>query len=386
MIVAQMLRLFRERGCEVEIVSDDPGDRDRYDARVLPPPVPIWPVRGKIPLVPLTLGAALTLAAPAHAAASVFGGADLCVSAGGGYLYEDGSATSRINLVRRLAMIRAARHSHTPVVLFSQSIGPFAARAAVRLAGHELRKADLVIARDQQSLEACRRMGVQRPLLRDDVALSIVPVNGEDWPMPLGQRVLGVTVLGELPGVGSSKWHRYRRALRDGIVDAVRASGHAVAVISHVTAHGGDTDEPVSRDLVADLRAAGCTAEFVDLGTSSDETVSGFYGQLDVLVASRLHSGILALCAGVPVIGIGYLPKTRGVLSRLRLEHRVIDVSRLSAAALAGQLAAVLEDLPAARAEVTAGVGPARVSAVRAVDDSLAVLGMQTPSPVSVVG
>ena len=79
-----------------------------------------------------------------------------------------------------------------------------------------------------------------------------------------------------------------------------------VAVISQVSAHAGDDAWPRVQRLCASLvRAGGLQARFVDLGEGrADEEVSAFDGRLDLVVASRLHSGILALCAGTPIVAL----------------------------------------------------------------------------------
>ncbi|MFA6393955.1 MAG: polysaccharide pyruvyl transferase family protein [Patescibacteria group bacterium] len=56
----------------------------------------------------------------------------------------------------------------------------------------------------------------------------------------------------------------------------------------------------------------------------------GLYGRMDYFVATRLHSAIFALLSGVPVMAIGYEPKTAGVFKDLDLNRFVLDIRNFS--------------------------------------------------------
>ena len=175
MIVNQMIRLFQERGCTVRLMSDDPDDDFRETVQWVPPLVHTWPGDpSRVSRARMLGQIALRWARPPSRHES-FRWADLCVSAGGGYLYDDGTPASRLNIVLRLLPLRAARRAGLPLVLFSQSIGPFSSALFGRLVGRELRRATLVIAREQLSFDACRRLGVARLELCDDVAFVLRP-------------------------------------------------------------------------------------------------------------------------------------------------------------------------------------------------------------------
>jgi polysaccharide pyruvyl transferase WcaK-like protein len=54
------------------------------------------------------------------------------------------------------------------------------------------------------------------------------------------------------------------------------------------------------------------------------------YREMDLFIASRLHSGIFALCENVPTVFIGYLSKTVGLLQALGLENWGIELAELT--------------------------------------------------------
>jgi colanic acid/amylovoran biosynthesis protein len=366
MIVSQMVRLFRERGCEVKVMSDDPGDRNRYGVERLQPLAPIWPAEdggpSKAAIAGRVLGDFLRPGGREH-----FEWADVCVSAGGGYLYDDGGRTSRLNIARRLLPLRAARRQGVPVVLFSQSIGPFASRAWRSVVARELRRSQAVIVREELSEQVCREMGVV-PKVCDDIAFALEPGEPPAAASEVSAKTVGITVMSALPGVDGAGHRRYVEALGTGLAAALRESGRSIAVISQVSAHSGDDDAAIGRELAAGLAASGIDSRFVDLGVATDEELSAFYGRLELVVASRLHSGILALCAGTPIIGLSYLPKTDGVLSRVGLEQWVLPAAHLDAGALAKAVTAALVQEGQLREQIRARLAAVRDSARNAID------------------
>jgi colanic acid/amylovoran biosynthesis protein len=79
-------------------------------------------------------------------------------------------------------------------------------------------------------------------------------------------------------------------------------------------------------------------------------------GTFDLVVATRLHAGILALTAGVPVFPIAYEFKTDELYERLGLGRWVQQLATLEASSAASALDAFLESLPASRADLFARV------------------------------
>jgi colanic acid/amylovoran biosynthesis protein len=366
MIVSAMLRLFHERGAHVRLVSDDPRDAGRYDVPVLAPLVRAWP--GEAPSR-ARLGAAALRAQLAPAVPDDrYEWADLCVSAGGGYLYEDGSRGSRLNLLLRLAPLRAARRAGVPVVLFSQSIGPFRGRTWAALAARELRSSRLVIAREAASLEVAQRLGSRRAELCDDAAFAYWPTELPAFPV---RDAVGVTVMPWVPGFTPRQYARYRDELRRGLVEALRGRHLRARVLSQVDAHEKDSDVGVVAELAGQLGAAGVDSDAVDLGDDWDGAARQLFGGLLAVVGSRLHSALAAICAGVPAVALAYRPKTGGIYARLGLEELVLPMGSFSADELAFRLRFALEEREGLSRLVGERVAVARASAERAADLTL---------------
>jgi polysaccharide pyruvyl transferase WcaK-like protein len=65
-----------------------------------------------------------------------------------------------------------------------------------------------------------------------------------------------------------------------------------------------------------------------------------------------MHSQIFAISQGVPVVAIGYLAKTRGMLQMLGLERWYVHISKANGGGLAQLLAALWDERAQVRAHL----------------------------------
>ena len=377
LIVDSMTDLFAARGCEVRISSDDPSDCGYYEAPVVPSPIPIGLESARSSWRETGEGVLRSTLTPKQRA--LLSWADICVSAGGGYLYDDGGRHSRINLVRRLAILAAARRAGRPVVLFSQSVGPFAGRTWRAMTAAELRKVDLVIARELQSYHLCLQMGLRRVELCDDAAFAVARLGRKASDQ--ARRGLAVTVMETLPRTVRRAVHMYRTAVVDGIAQAVKARGDMpVTVVSQVDVHSADSDLSTAASVADDLRRKAVDAHFADLRQMSDNELAGFYGGFQVVLATRLHSAIAALCARTPAVAIAYLPKTTDVYSRVGLPQLVIEPRELNSTVVSQRLIEAIDALPRLVRTLEIRLPQLQRSAGRAADLTLSVPGTRQGS------
>lgn len=383
-IVEAMVRGFYSRGCSLCIVSDDPGDAGAYSAAVIQEPLGVWGRVGRP--VPRAIAESARIAEQQlriQAYTRRMRAADVVVSVGGGYLYDDGSIGAKRNLARRLHYLTLAARSGRPCVLFSQSVGPFAGPASRRLTGAVVRRMSAVAVREEISLEECRQMGAESAHLCDDVVFA------EGWSRTSGRgeaiarrlwtaegAPLAVTVLDWKFG-GDKDWQgrqeRYLAAVAAVLRSQARRTGRRVAVVSQVVAHDGDRDDAVGRQLVQ--RVGASLATEVSLAELSTDDIVDFYRHCELLIASRMHSAIFALIAGTPTIALAYLPKSTGIMQRLGQGSLVLPMAELQMGDLEVAVAGVLADRRTAHLKVVAAVERARASAQACFDLSLAVIG-----------
>jgi colanic acid/amylovoran biosynthesis protein len=265
-----------------------------------------------------------------------YGGADLMVSTGGTYL------SARYWLKPRILELQLALLLRRPLVLFTQSLGPFRRRhrATVR---RILGRAELVLLRDVRSLEHLRDLGVPEPRVR----LSPDAAFGIAFPDPNGRpkraqhssrpRVaISVRELTYFTAGDRTSERRYRRSMAAAVEHLVRGAGAEVTFVS--TCQGvpeyWTDDSTVAEEIVALLPEDVRRRVRVDRDFHTPGELTDLLRGFDVAIATRMHMAILALRAGVPVLGIAYEFKTRELFEELGLGEFVQDIEHVDAASL----------------------------------------------------
>lgn len=276
--------------------------------------------------------------------------ADLIVSTGGTYLVENYDMTSS------LAQLALAAQSKAPVVMFTQSLGPFAGannRARLR---HILPQIDLILLRDAKSLGYLKELGVPLPQAR------IVPDAAFALADPARIETAKHRSLAAAPHVaisvrywahfhGDRGQNGYFEAIRDAATWLVRDKGADVTFLS--------TCQGVPEYWIDDSRAA---AEIVaslpdDVRrhvriNSAFHTPKALMQQLagfDLVVATRMHMAILSLCSGTPVVPIAYEFKTKELFAGMGFPTWTQDIDTMTGDALVAAIDNYLQILPVLR-------------------------------------
>jgi polysaccharide pyruvyl transferase WcaK-like protein len=214
-----------------------------------------------------------------------------------------------------------------------------------KLITHVYPSLELVGFRDEKSVGAYREMGggLHNVLVTPDLALTTRPPRSP-------QRRPGT--IGIAVNVPEAAAGGYLEGWRDLIRGAV-ARGNAVELVSNeVPADVGFYDE--MRRIAPKVRVSGAGLEF--------EPYAALLGGYDVVVSSRMHTAILAMVAGAPVVPVeGASFKITGLFHELGLPTGVIQPGTPG---WADQVLARLDDAKASRdalsAEVTHKVAAAR--------------------------
>ena len=258
-----------------------------------------------------------------------------------------------------------------PVVIWAESVGPFASPLTSRLARSTLNRVALVTVREEISLSVLRDLGVSRPAmyLTADPAFLLDPASRERASEILSAEgvdaahrpLIGVTMAWTLL-VGKAKSSRYLRYMKEGywITRAVmpeslfqlilrKASRFKRLDMSSYT----NTQETVQMiDYLVERLDATVILIPHDYSPAADDRVllkkilqqvkhkshvrllAGDYsapelkaviGQCDLLVSGRMHAAIAALSMHVPAVAIPYGHKFRGIMKMVGQEHYVCD-------------------------------------------------------------
>ncbi|MEA3399903.1 MAG: polysaccharide pyruvyl transferase CsaB [Armatimonadota bacterium] len=226
--------------------------------------------------------------------------ADLMLS-GGGSLLQD--ATSLRSLGYYLLTMELARRAGVPYAILSQGLGPLQSWLGRRLAGHYLRGAGAVTVRDQQSADLARTLGVPEALITvgADPGLLLEPASAGEARAILQEA--GAEVGRPLTGIVMREWRGAYQAL-----PALAAIGRAaieqwqagvVLLPFQVPA-----DLEITHELASLLPHSAVVAEPLH-----PRALMAVIGQLEMVVAMRLHALVFAAAQAVPALGVAYDPK-----------------------------------------------------------------------------
>jgi colanic acid/amylovoran biosynthesis protein len=266
--------------------------------------------------------------------------ADLVISCGGNVLY-----TKRHLAVSFFWIVFAtlfAYYAGKPLYMFPQSVGPFVNLLHRRLARFVLSRLRVILVRDELSLQLVKTMALPHIPCHQvpDAAFGLCPgslptdatwlrrseeLRRTDTPQ------VGITTInwgGQNPRFGGQV--RYEEALVELIRYITAEMGGHVFLFTQVLGPSlTEDDSRVARRLLDRMTANSSRITYVDAIHFPSQLMAA-YGCMDFVVGTRMHSNIFALCAGVPVIAIGYMSKTRGIMCSLELEEWTRDIETVN--------------------------------------------------------
>ena len=306
--------------------------------------------------------------------------ADLLVSlvVAGGYLQGAARPGLSFRVIYQLLPMILAERLCTPVVCAPQSYGPFRGKLVAWIVAKTLRKARLVLAREDISLAELNKLRLPDGIAcrAVDSAFSLEPpspvlAQQQAWRVSCGvgagDVLVGLTVRRCLPSVAQAAFEAELAAFVDRVHEL---PGHRVVIFPQATAADQQDDDRVASQVVAGL-CRGPTRPVL-LETEADyRGVAALIANLDYLVGNRFHSVIFALTAHVPCIAMGYEHKTQGIMHDLGLDGWGLPAQDLAAADLFALFAELEEHRPAYRAHLD-HVIPGYVARARAMAGALA--------------
>ncbi len=290
------------------------------------------------------------------------GGSTAAVSTGGTYFVE------HYGFERRALEVLAAHATGVPTFLYTQSLGPFTRDTTRRLMRRVLSGCAAVFLRDERSRAHALDLGVDPAKLhvRPDAAFVLAQphVRGE----PTGQLRVAISVRewamfgdrGRTAGAAA-----YAQAVAGTVRALVRDEGAQVTFLSTcqgVPAYWTDDARMARRivdELLGDVPGVTVDASFRSPGELRDR-----YADFDLVIATRMHAAILALCAGTPVVPIAYEFKTRELFEGLGMGELVDDIATLSSESLQARTRVALDRLATLREHIRGLLPSLRARAV----------------------
>lgn len=215
-----------------------------------------------------------------------------------------------------------------PLILGSQTIGPFKNKAVEKYAAEIIKKCDEVYARDQVSYDYSLRISGRAPVLTTDVAFAL-PYSKPDRIDNTNTKV-GLNVSGLLWNGGYTGDNQfgltcdYQKYCRD-LIKWLLSNNYEVHLIPHAFK---DDLNYVDNDLIPTLELK---KEFPSLivGPKFNSCIDAksYISSMDVFTGARMHSTIGAFSAGVPVVPFSYSRKFEGLFGALKYSY-VIEATR----------------------------------------------------------
>jgi polysaccharide pyruvyl transferase WcaK-like protein len=211
-----------------------------------------------------------------------------------------------------------------------------------------------IYVRDIHSQELLREMGVKKDsILMPDLVFSLLPEQLADQPLKSEDEALqvGVTVIDRGAQYGQ---FRGQQAYEDAVVAALRQiTQHRPAhlhIFSQCFGPSADQDDrPVAERIYARVQAFTSQA-YLHNDLRDALELRKVYQSMDCMIGSRMHTAILSLISGVPVVLIGYQPKAQGMMAFFGFEPYVIPIE----AATSERLSQVVLEMVERRAELRA--------------------------------
>ena len=230
-------------------------------------------------------------------------------------------------LFQRTFEITVAKNIGKPIVVFPNSIGPFRTWVGRFLSRLALNCCGCVLAREPVSYEIVNSLGIgPRKILTADTALLFKPEK-ETVSGSYSHPVIAVC-----PGI-----YRYSLSdeqVRDYILDHARALdaaieryGFSVILTPHYVSHLEYDDLEICRLILEKMKNKNHAKIVVAGGV---EEFKSLLDQMDMIITSKLHPGVMGVSGHVPTLCIAYDHKQIGLFELLGMEDCIIPIGEAS--------------------------------------------------------
>lgn len=246
---------------------------------------------------------------------------DLLIS-GGGSLLQD--VTSTRSLLYYLGIMKLAQICGKPVMVYANGIGPIDGKINRTLTKKVLNKADLITLRDEESKEYVQNMGVKNKNIHvtADPVFTLEAVSREDVQKIFESE--GIKKSKKMIGISVRLWENSEELIEVLAKSVDTMSKKYDADILLIPMHY-PIDVDISNEVLSKVTCDNC---YVLEEKYSVEEIMGIIRELEMILAMRLHALIYAATQYVPIVGLVYDPKVRGILMSLGIEN-FVDVESI---------------------------------------------------------
>ena len=284
-------------------------------------------------------GLRLACPAPWKALFAAYQQADVVIGVAGNQFYSTGRYGWPLPV--SAFAVELAHLFGKPFYTMPQSIGPFKRGWEHAILRHIYGKARGLFFREPISVQLAHHVGIPPEKIHaaPDPAFDF-PVASPQEAAPWISRYhldqtapkIGATLIAPMGrSLDAGEVARYYQAMAALFTHLIETFGAQIYLFNQVVGPSAlEDDRAAARQVIAAMGEAARRVVWVD-EILAPQLLKTCYGRMNFFIASRLHSGIFAMSQGVPALLIGYLTKTRGILSAVGLEDWVIDLGEIQA-------------------------------------------------------
>lgn len=224
-----------------------------------------------------------------------------------------------------------------PVIVYSQSIGPFS-KINAPIARFCLDNVRLIVVRETETISILKDIGVCNPniQLAADVAFLLKPEHStrvdeillkEGVNKANGYPLIGLgtsSLIYKILGDGNESYLKFMASLADYLVENMNAQ---VLLISHVivpSQYDYKDDRYIAQKIYQIVKHKDRIKPIED--DYSPEELKGLIGNCELFIGTRMHSVIAAVSMLVPTVTLGWSHKYHGIMSMICQDELCCDI------------------------------------------------------------
>jgi colanic acid/amylovoran biosynthesis protein len=269
---------------------------------------------------------------------------------------------------QRTFEITVAKYIGKPVVVFPNSIGPFKTWVGRFLSRLALNGCGYVLAREPISYEIANSLGIGSRIIQTaDTALLFKATKG------VTSGNFSHPVIGVCPGIyryslSDEQVRNYILAHAMALDAAIERYGFNVVLSPHYVSHLEYDDAEICQLVFEQMKNKSHAKIVVANGV---EEFKSILDQMDMLIVSKLHPGIMGVSGYVPTLCIAYDHKQTGLFKLLGMENCVISIMEVTSERISSKIDSIWEQRDRIRASLLTRIPQLQEDIRKAVKEAL---------------
>ncbi len=284
---------------------------------------------------------------------------DMIIGTGGTYIVENYS------IKRRYDELSFSLATGRPVVLFTQSMGPFTEERNREMLSQVFPKCALILLRDEASYEHCKSVNTADNMQVSADAVFVTAVEKEvaeaGEAIALRPKRVAISVRhwpyfkNDSPDVGMKRYLKAVRQATEFVIDTYGAQVTFISTCQGIPEYWVD-DAKVAQRVFDELDPVYQASVTVNSDFNDPFDLQAKLADFDLVIATRLHVAILSLTRGTPVVPISYEFKTTELFRRFGIGKYVSDIDTVTGDELAGKIERFVEHYSSFNKQLFEGV------------------------------